>query len=313
MIWLLLWLILCLGVYLAYNSASRGKSDSVMARLERFTMANEAVVQAPEVVEKEDFFDTLDKRIARAPLSVRISKELVKADLPLRVSEYMAFRFTLTSLFALLAYLFMGVLGMAFGGLLGWMAMPFYLKRKQALRQKKFAEQLEGCLVLIANSLRAGYSFLQALDLVAKEQPPPAGTEFGRVIRETTLGMDLDESLKRLGERMESNDFDFVITAVIIQRQTGGNLAEILDSIANTIRERVKLQGEIMTLTAMGRLSAGFISSLPFFLGLMFYFINKQTMKLLWTTIPGYVIIGIALLMLFMGMYAIKRVISIEV
>lgn len=306
-------LVLVFGLFLFYNRSAASGRDDLMGRLEHFTLSEAVGERESGVSDREDLFDNLDKRIAKTSLSVRIGQDLIKADLPLRVSEYMAFRFTLASGLALLGFLLMSGLGGALGGVVGWMIMPWVVKRKQKQRQKRFAEQLEGCLTLISNSLKAGYSFLQALDLVAKEQPAPAGVEFGRVIRETTLGRDLDDSLQRLGERMESRDFDFVITAVVIQRQTGGNLAEILDSIAHTIRERIKLEGQIMTLTAMGRMSGGFISSLPFFLGLMFYFINRQTMMLLFTTWGGRGVILAAFLMLGMGMFAIKKVITIEV
>src|SRR6187401_1879138 len=134
------------------------------------------------------------------------------------------------------------------GALFGFMLPRFWLGRRKSGRLKAFNKQLPDTITLIANALRAGSSFLQAVELVVRESRPPISTEFGRVIREVNLGLTFDVALENMVRRVKSEDFDLRATAVAIQHQVGGNLAEILDSIAFTIRERVRIKGEIKSL-----------------------------------------------------------------
>ena len=149
------------------------------------------------------------------------------------------------------------------GAVVGFILPRWYVKRRQGKRLNQFNKQLPDTITLIANALRAGSSFLQAIELVVREARPPISTEFARVIREVNLGLPFEEALENLVRRVRSDDLELMVTAISIQYTVGGNLAEILDSIAYTIRERVRIKGEIRTLTAQQRLSGYVVAFLP--------------------------------------------------
>ena len=149
------------------------------------------------------------------------------------------------------------------GAIIGFILPRWYVRRRQGKRLNPFNKQLPDTITLIANALRAGSSFLQAIELVVREARPPISTEFGRVIREVNLGLPFEQALENLVRRVKSDDLELMVTAISIQYQVGGNLAEILDSIAFTIRERVRIKGEIRTLTAQQRMSGYVVGFLP--------------------------------------------------
>ena len=186
------------------------------------------------------------------------------------------------------------------------------VKFRQGKRLSAFNNQLGDTITLLANSLRSGYSFLQSMELVARESPPPMGAEFRRVIREVGLGLSTQDALNNLLKRMPSDDLDLMITAVNIQHEVGGNLAVILDTIAHTIRERVRIKGEIRTLTAMGRISGYIISRLPIFLGIVITLINPNYMSAMfvfpWICMP--ICGGI---MVVIGFLVIQKIVTIDV
>lgn len=313
MIWLLL-LLVGGGTFYLFRMMSQASRSDVLERLERFTSeAMVSVQEEKEEAKKEDFFDNLDKRFAKQPRTVKLAQDLVKADMPLRVTEYYAIRAVMSTLGALLGYLFMGLTGTILFFIPTFFFMPFYVKRRQKQRQKAFADQLENALSMISNGLKAGYSFMQCVDLVAKEMPPPISSEFQRLLRETMLGMDIENSLTKLSDRMESDDFSMVVTTVLIQRQTGGNLAEILDNIAGVIRERVKLKGEVRALTAMGRMSGGVIGCLPIGIGVMIYFLLREEMMLMFTKPVGWAMLFAMTMQLGIAQFIISKIITIDV
>ncbi len=162
--------------------------------------------------------------------------------------------------------------------LLGAFAPRWYLKRRQAKRLDNFNKQLPDTITLLANSLRSGSSFLQGMELVTRESGPPLATEFDRVIREMSLGMSLTGALNNLVRRVASEDLELMVTAIVIQTQVGGNLATVLDAIAFTIRERVRITGEIQTLTAMQRYSGYVLMLLPVALGAILFLISPTYM-----------------------------------
>ena len=191
---------------------------------------------------------------------------------------------------------------------------PFILvNMKIARRMKAFNGQLGDALILIANSLRTGYSFMQASDMVAQEMRPPISSEFSRAVKEMNLGVTIEDALANLGKRINSEDLDLVLTAVLIQRQVGGNLSEVLDNIARTIRERVRIRGEIRTLTAQGRISGIIVSLLPVVLGLVIYLLNPEYVKLLFVHPVGKIMLGVAGLGQVIGIIVIRRIVDIEV
>ena len=180
-------------------------------------------------------------------------------------------------------------------------------------RREAFTEQLSDCLTTVANALRAGYSFQQAIDVVSKEMEPPISEEFAHVANDVMMGINLDEALEQMARRVESSDFDLVVTAVLIQREIGGNLAQVLDSISDTIIERIRMKREINALTAQGRLSAFVLLMLPFFVGAFMYFFSHDQFILLLEEPVGRIALAVSLIMEVIGIFVIKRIIDIDI
>ena len=222
-----------------------------------------------------------------------------------------------------LVLFFIGFLGgqfMARGLFLSFLAgvsmgmLPFYyVRRKKQKRMLRFQGQLPEALDLIARSLKAGHAFAGGLRIVADEMNDPAGTEFGTTLDEVNFGVDVREALKNLSLRMDCEDLKYFVVAVIIQRETGGNLTEILENISYLIRERFKLQGKINGLTAEGRLSAIILIVLPFFLAFAIYFLNPSYMAPLSADSMGRILVASALFMMVSGILVIRKIIRIKV
>ncbi len=179
-------------------------------------------------------------------------------------------------------------------------------------RRNAFTEQLGDCLNTVANALRAGYSFQQAMDVIAKEMEPPISEEFAQVSREVSMGVLLETSLESMNQRIASSDFDLVVTAVLIQREVGGNLAQILDNISDTINERIRMKREIKTLTAQGRLSAWVLLLLPFAIAGFMYVANPSQIMTLITHPLGRMALGVAFVLEIFGYLVIRRIVNIE-
>ena len=190
---------------------------------------------------------------------------------------------------------------------------PILLDRAIANRQKKFQDQLLDVLVLIQGAVQAGYGLMQALDLAIREIPAPASEEFGRVLREVRLGISLESALLNLSERMENDDLQIVVTAIIINAQVGGNLSNVLEATVSTIRARMHLQGEIRSLTAYARYVGNFLTMMPFLTGLMIYFIDRSYFDTLKTSLLTQVLFTGALFGVFIGNLWIRRIAQIKV
>lgn len=180
-------------------------------------------------------------------------------------------------------------------------------------RREAFTEQLSDCLTTVANALRAGYSFQQAVDVVAKEMEPPISDEFAKVSSDVSMGITLENALDQMAHRVNSSDFDLVVTAVLIQREVGGNLAQVLDSISDTITERIRMKREINALTAQGRMSALVLLVLPFALAVAMYFINHDQFMILFKEPLGRIALGVSVVMEIIGVIIIRKIVDIEV
>lgn len=240
--------------------------------------------------------------------------KLDRAGVPLRASEFIFLHFTATIFLGFLGYFLGGskLLVLLFIGL-GATVPLLGIKWLEGRRNAAFHNQLPDTLTLIAGALKAGYSFLQAVDMVTEETYPPMSTEFKRVLTETRLGLSLEEALNNMASRVESTNFDWSVMAVKIQREVGGNLAEILEVLAETIRERDRVKRQVSVLTAEGRLSAIILFLLPFILGLVLFFINRSYILTLLGHPLGWVMIGMAVVLMAMGGVWLKKVVTIEV
>jgi tight adherence protein B len=192
----------------------------------------------------------------------------------------------------------------------------FYVRRQQGKRLQRFNDQLADMLNLMVNGLRAGYSTMQAMEAVSREMPAPISDEFRRVVQEMQLGLPMEISLDNLLRRIPSEDLDLVIAAINVQREVGGNLAEILDTISYTIRERVRIKGEIRVLTSQVMYSGRFLAMMPIFIGLSLWVLNRPYMMEFFnpeTRLVGMVLLSIAVIMISSGYFVMTRIATIEV
>lgn len=318
--------LLMLGAGIAF--VVTGNQSAVDERLEQF-VGSGTVVDLPETVIDDggpDVADRLDKALSGRNFFEPIRERISRADAKLRVSEYVTLVFVCGVAVAIVGYFLprqnsvvIGVIG----GLIGLRIPRFYVRTMAKKRMQTFDAQLSDTLNLWVNALRSGYSVLQAMEAIATELPAPVSVEFERVVQEVRLGLSVEQALANMYRRVPSEDLDLVITAVNIQREVGGNLAEVLDTISFTIRERVRIKGEIRTLTAQGRASGWIISLLPIALGFILYLINPEYVSELWVReepwilpqiIPcGWVVMAFSGMMIGAGAYAISKIVNIEV
>jgi tight adherence protein B len=196
---------------------------------------------------------------------------------------------------------------------LGFFLPRFYVKFRQAQRMKAFNNQLGDAINLLANGLRSGYSLLQAMDAVGREMPPPMSEEFQRVVREIGLGISYERAMNNMLRRIPSDDLDLMITAINVQHEVGGNLAEILETISHTIRERIRIKGEIRVLTAQGMISGYVISFLPLGLGIILYAMNPEYIGAMFEEPCGWLMIAVGTISTTIGYIAIRKIVNIEV
>lgn len=221
----------------------------------------------------------LNRRVTRSSAGDRVARELARADMKLKVAEYFALIFISTFVLAAIGFLLQpdnGIISAVIGGVIGFFVPRFYVKRRQSQRLIKFNDQLSDMLNLMVNGLRAGYSTTQAMEAVSRELPAPISDEFRRLVQEMQIGIPMEKALDNLLRRIPSDDLDFVVTAINVQREVGGNLSEILDTISFTIRERVRIKGEIRVLTASVRTSGTVLSLIPVFLSMALWFVSPE-------------------------------------
>ena len=315
------------GILLTFfglSSVLGGGSESVEARMARYAGPN-AGQAAVELAEKKrkvkkkrdrkeiDPFATLSADVEDKRFATKVARDLARANLKLRVAEYYYIRIGMSLAMGVLLFVFRDPVSGIIGFFLGYMLPRFWIGRKIGGRLGGFNKQLPDTIVLLSNSLRAGSSFLQSIELVSREGSPPMSEEMGRVVREVNLGLGMEEALSNLVRRIKSEDLDLMVTAIGIQQQVGGNLAEILDTIAFTIRERVRIKGEINTLTAQGRVSGYLVAFLPIGLGAALNAINPAFMQPLFTETIGRILIGVGAVMMTIGFLAIRKITDIKV
>jgi len=252
------------------------------------------------------------RRLRRTGLT--LAEHLARADLKLRSSE-----FVLIQLGCLLAFALLGLIRFGFGpqfivsGVSGYLIPMRVVKFRQSRRLKKFNNQLPETLGLLSNGLKAGYSLPQALDSVAHNASAPISEELGRVTREIGVGASLDQALLNMVKRVASDDLDLIVTAVLIHRSVGGNLASVLDNISHTVRQRVMVKGQISALTAQARASGWIISLLPVFVAVILYVIAPTYFRSLTTDRLGVALLVLAAMMIVIGNIFIRRITSIRV
>lgn len=267
--------------------------------------------------EERRALEAIDRAIANRPFAKRWRQQLARADLKLTVAEYAALHVVSVIGFFAGAWfiLFRGDLIMSIvAGFVGLFFPRIYVSRATSKRLIRFEQQLPDTLGLWVNALRSGFSVLQAMEAISRDAPEPTATEFKRVVQEVQLGIDVEDALDHLLARVESEDLDLVVTAVNIQREVGGNLAEILETISHTIRERVKLKGEIRVLTSQGRMTGWLISLLPIAVALFLSVIQPGFMNPMFENrMCGWPMLGVGLALIGLGMAAIQKIVNIDI
>jgi tight adherence protein B len=321
-------------VLMAIGIATSGGSG-ISDRLERYAAkprdAGKVVATGQggvaELIAQSQALISLNRVVEQRDFGANLSRDLARADLRLKPSEFLliwggsVIAVPVVMLFLSVVLPALGnPLFLLIGALLGFLLPRFWLGRRKSGRLGAFNKQLPDTITLIANALRAGSSFLQAIELVVRESRPPISTEFGRVIREVNLGLPFDQALENMVRRVRSDDLELMATAISIQHQVGGNLAEILDSIAYTIRERVRIKGEIRTLTAQQRLSGYVVAGLPIGLAGFLFVAAPGFMSPMFDDrlqvigLPaGVIILMIGGFMMFLGFLFIRKIVDIEV
>ena len=251
-------------------------------------------------------------------MAAKIADQLAKADIPLKANEFVAIQFLAVMVAMMIGTIILKNLVLALVLAVAAYFLPLiWVSIVRAKRKQAFNDQILDTLIMIANGLKAGYSFLQALEMVSKESLPPMSKELKRVLKENSLGMNLEDTLMALNSRVESEDWDLVTTVVLIQRQVGGNLAEVLEKIGKTIRERMRIKGDIQTKTAQAKVSGLLVAALPFGLGIMIYVLNPEFMSKLFTFkmnwFRGWFLVIGGLIWEAIGMLIIKKIVDIEV
>jgi tight adherence protein B len=305
--------------WLLFGTAMRAKQDRTMAaRMASITGTPQPGVSGADktaggwiparassfgarFAESGGFSDRLDLELEAAGVTMRSGEFVVTSVVAAVVGAIVGA--------AVLQSLILGLVVAAVSGAAPTVALRLALKR----REDKLREQLPDVLTIMASSLRAGHSFLQALDTVAKEINQPAAGEFQRVVSEVRLGRPADEALSALSERVGSPDFRWAVMAVNIQREVGGNLAEILDTVADTLRERATMRRQVRVLTSEGRLSAWVLGLMPFAIGLYMFAVNPDYIGLLFSTRVGIIMLIVASFLLIVGAYWMKKIVDIDV
>ncbi|NPV84813.1 MAG: secretion system protein F [Anaerolineae bacterium] len=260
--------------------------------------------------------DWLNRRVEGSSFAERTSKALARADIKMKPGEYVALHIISVFTVGLITWfiggrsLLVGILG----GIVGIFLPGMYVKRQQRKRLIRFNEQLPDMLNLMVNGLRAGYSTMQAMEAVSKELPPPICDEFRRVVQEMSLGITMETALENLLRRIPSDDLDLLITAINVQREVGGNLAEIMESISYTIRERVRIKGEIRVLTSQVMYSGRFLAMMPLFVVGILFLLNRQyIMEFFSSGICGYIALGLAGILIISGYFVMNKLGEIEI
>ncbi len=299
-----------------------GKRDYI-SRLNSYTNVEEAKAESKKSIRKENgkvFGGVLSKSIGKVKFldgyKKKLQTQLTRAHLLLKVDELIVLNLIILFVTGALVLMPMGSRGWLpalVAGIASWNIPMLVIKSKAKKRVKLLNEQLADAITMMSNSLKAGYSFFQAVEIVVEEMTGPISEEFGTLQKEINLGQTTEKAMENMAARVSSEDLELVITAVMIQRQVGGNLSEVLDNITATIRDRVKIKGEIKTVTAQGRMSGWVISLLPLILYVLTYMINPTQMSLLFTRPLGILMIVIAVVMELIGIMTIRKIVQIEI
>ncbi len=328
--------VLIVVVIILFLALSGGREE-VAERLDRFAGRGEKAEEGAPKKKRGKGTSALaaqmDKAIAGKGFAGKIQRDLAQANMKFTVAEFIALRIIAAIVGGVIGYVIKvirlwdataGIVLTLIGMVIGYMVPAIMVRQAKGKRLRAFNNQLGDTITLLANSLRSGYSLLQSMEMVSREAPPPVSEEFRRVVQEVGLGLSAQDALANLYRRVPSDDLDLMITAINIQHEVGGNLAQILDTIGHTIRERVRIKGEIRVLVAQQRISGYVVAALPIVLGVVLAFITPSFMAPMFTIgLPpfvaepgkeGWICMPIcAAILMLVGFVIIQRIVNIEV
>ena len=321
----------CILLVVGYNQTQAAPQVDLREKLKNLAKDPEAMAREIELgAEKRNPLAAIDFRGFFAKFTGQsyldnLEKELTQCDIPLKPAEFLAVRVGVVVFVGLIALIIWHnpVIALIAAGITAFLHIPF-LKLKRAWRVDKFVLQLAEFLVLITNSLRSGQTFLQGVDIASKDSPNPIGMEFRLLLKETNLGIPVETAFQNMLVRVPSEDLKIVMSAFSIQRNVGGNLADIMDQVAAMIRQRIAIQGQIKVLTTQGKLSGAIVGLLPLGLAIVISFINYEYMSKLWTPMPGDnlpiqerflgpILMGLGIFMELLCCFVIYKICDIEV
>jgi len=299
------------------RSQRAGVIEERLGRYSENTFSNVVAADSQPKEKQLTFAERMDLALKDRKFAKEMKGQLARADLKLTVAEFVAAHIISMILVATVVFFIVAqgsIIMTLIAGAIGAFLPRFYVSMKQSQRLNGFVNQLPDILSLWVNALRSGYSVMQALEAISRESPDPGAAEIKRVVQEVQLGITMEDALAHLLERMPSDDLDLIITAVNIQREVGGNLAEILEVIGHTIRERIKLKGEIMVLTSQGRITGTLISGLPIVLAIFLGLINPDYVgRMFQDRLCGWPMIAGGLFLIGLGAAVIQRIVDIEI
>lgn len=302
------------GLYSAWDASKGPEAKRIQHRLQ--ALASDTSGSSNKLIKQRLLAESpaLESVLLNMPRIHQLDSMLLRSGLQLNVASYLGFMLV-AALFMLVMALLLGLSKLAivgvtvFGALLPWI----YVKRATAKRKDAIEEQLPDALDLMARAMLAGHAFPSALKMVGDEMPEPISGEFRIAFDEVNYGISVHDALSNLIERVDSTDMSYFVISVLLQRETGGNLAELLGNLSKLIRERLKLLGAVRVLSAEGRLSAQILTALPFVVAMVINLVNPEFMKVLWTDPTGLQFVGGALLLMLLGYYWMRRIIKIRV
>jgi tight adherence protein B len=302
-----------IGAYLYYNRKSLSATDAVLERLRKAEAPGSTGVRSILRDMNVSELPALDRLLAGRGFTAFVAEEMQKAGLVGTPASFLL-RMALSTVFGfVIAFLFSGGAFGALGALGGFLVPVLWLKSKQKKRIAAFREQLPEALDMLVSAMKAGYSFQAAMRFIGEEVKEPLGPEFSRFYEEQRLGMEVRTALLALQARVDLLDLKMFVTAVLIQRETGGNLSEVLDNISTLMRERAALKGEIETLTAESKMSARILSLLPLAVFIIINVINPQFMRPMLGSTFGLMAFGLAAVMVLIGYTAMMKIADIDI
>lgn len=307
-------IISCGGSFLIYFIilAIRPQGETVEARINRLT-AKKSIKEPKKKTSLKGFISRFS-HLTPQKWTKKLDEELLSSGIPINGGEFIILQIFLLVLLTLTGLLLSSISVLALLlPLLGLFLPRFYIMSAQSKKTQKFNNQLSDVLLVLANSLKAGFSLFQAMEMASQEMPDPIASELKHTLKEMTYGESTESALLNLTRRIKSKDLELMVTAILIQRQIGGNLAEILFGIHETIQERLALMGEVRSLTAQGRLSGYIIAFVPFAIGIIVSVLQPDYLAVLFSSKIGISLVTAGLLLQLLGFMTINKIVKIKV